>query len=301
MKDLVVVGAGPAGYAAALYAKRYGMDVVVVGSRLGGLCNEAHVVQNWPGTKSIEGCKLVGNMREQVEDIGVEVIQEDVVGIGRSEEGFTVNMREDSIPTKTVILAIGTEKRKLEMENEDEFIGRGVSYCTTCDAPLYKDEVVGVVGGRDSAAKSALLLREHAKKVYIIYRRDDLRAEEALKEDCEDCGKIEMVYNATPEKVVGDDTLEKVILDDGRELELSGLFIEIGSVPNKALMDIGDEKIKRDKGYIEVGEDQSTNVDGVFAAGDVTTGSNRFRQIVTAAAEGAIAALSAYKYTKKKR
>lgn len=298
MYDLVIVGAGPAGYTAGLYGKRYGLDVLLIGKELGGLCNEAHIVENWPGTKKIEGCDLMDKMEEQVEDIGVEVREGNVINIDRDED-FVVETHEDQFQARSLILAIGTKKRKLKMENEDKFLGKGVSYCTTCDAPLYKGDKVGVVGGRDAAAKSALLLAEHTDEVYIIYRRDELKAEHTLKQRCLDNYKIEMVYEAVPEKLEGDEVLEKVILDNGKEMDLDGLFIEIGSVPNKILMEVGDEEIEREEGYIKVDDDQSTNVPGVFAAGDVTTGSNKLKQIVTSAGEGAVAALSAYEYVKE--
>lgn len=295
MYDLIVVGAGPAGYTAGLYAKRYGLDVLIIGEELGGLCNEAHIVENWPGTKEIKGADLMKDMKDQVEGIGVEVKQDRVLNIDRNDD-FDVETPQEEFESKAIVLAIGTEKRRLDIENEEKFRGKGVSYCTTCDAPLYKGAKVGVVGGRDAAAKSALLLAEHAEEVKIIYRRDELRAEEALKRRCLDNEKIGMVYNAVPERLEGDETLERAVLDNGKELEPDGLFIEIGSIPNKALMEIGGEKIEREDGYLRVDDDQSTNIPGVFAAGDVTTRSNKFQQIVTAAAEGAVAAVSAYNY-----
>ncbi|MFB6215815.1 MAG: NAD(P)/FAD-dependent oxidoreductase [Candidatus Aenigmatarchaeota archaeon] len=301
MYDTIIVGAGPGGYTAGIYAKRYGLDVLIIGEEPGGLCNEAHVVENWPGTKSIEGSELVENMREHVESLDVEVKEGRVFNIDREDDRFILESDDGEYEAKSVILAIGTEKRRLDIENEEKFRGKGVSYCTTCDAPLYKGKDVGVVGGRDSAAKSALLLAEHAENVYIIYRRDELKAEHTLKQRCLDNDKIEMVYEAVPEKLEGDEVLERVVLDNGEEMDLDGLFIEIGSVPNKVLMKIGDEKIEREEGYIKVDEDQSTNIPGVFAAGDVTTGSNKFRQIVTAAAEGSIAAVSAYTYVKEEK
>lgn len=298
MYDTIIVGAGPGGYTAGIYAKRYGLDTLIIGEEPGGLCNEAHIVENWPGTKRIEGQELTEDMRKHVESLGVEVKEGRVVNIDRDGK-FILDTGEDTYEAKSVILAIGTQKRKLDIENEEKFRGKGVSYCTTCDAPLYKGRDVGVVGGRDSAAKSALLLSEHAENVYIIYRRDELKAEHTLKQRCLEDDKIQMVYEAVPERLEGEENLEKVILDNGEEMDLDGLFIEIGSVPNKVLMDVGDEKIERKDGYIKVDDDQSTNIPGVFAAGDVTTGSNKFRQIVTAASEGSIAAVSAHNYVRE--
>lgn len=299
MYDMIVIGAGPAGMTASLYGRRYGLDVLVLGKDIGGHSNEAHIVENWPGTKSIEGPQLAENMKEQVLDIGVDIKQVEVNDVEKRDKIFEVDTDSSTYSSRTLVLAMGTKKRRLNLDKEEEFIGKGVSYCTTCDAPLYKDTEVGVVGGSDSAAKAALHLAEHASKVYIIYRRDELRAENMLKEKCEENDSIEMIYNAVPEELKGNNILEGVKLDDGSDLSIDGLFIEIGSVPNKFLTHINSRKIERDDGYIVVDDDMSTNIEGVFAAGDITTGSNKFKQMITAAAEGSIAANSVYDYVRE--
>lgn len=298
MYDLAIIGAGPGGMTAALYARRYGLDVVVLSEEIGGLCNEAHIVENWPGTKSIMGSELAEKMRDQIESVGVKIVETRVKSVDSENDIFKVVTDSGDYDSKSVILAMGTKKRRLGLEDEERFIGKGVSYCTTCDAPLYKGANVAVVGGNDSAAKSALHLAEHAAVVYIIYRRDELRAEKMLKERCEKNEKIEIVYNSVPVELKGDKLLESVVLDNGDSLEVEGLFVEIGSVPNESIKHIGADKIKREEKYVDVDADMSTNIEGVFAAGDITTYSNRFQQMITAAAEGAIAARTAYEYVR---
>ncbi|MFP4116689.1 MAG: NAD(P)/FAD-dependent oxidoreductase [Candidatus Aenigmatarchaeota archaeon] len=301
MKDLVVVGTGPAGYTAALYAKRYDLDVVVVGEELGGLCSEAYIVENWPGTKEIEGQELMNKMKEQIEDLGVDVIEKKVQEIKRNGN-FKVSTKDETYEAVSVILALGADKRRLNILGEDELIGKGVSYCATCDAPLYRNKEVAVIGGADSGLKAAMQLAEHADKVTVFEATDEISAEKIMVQKCKDNEKIEMRTGLAPEKFVGDEFLKKIVFNNGEEVEVDGAFVEIGSVPNRSIKEVGEKEISRDEdGFIEVDEDLSTSVDGVFAAGDVTTGSNKLRQIVTASAEGAIAAYSTYSYVSKQK
>ncbi len=301
MYDLVVVGAGPAGYTAALYAKRYDLDVAVVGEELGGLCSEAYIVENWPGTEEIEGQELMDNMKEQVEEIGVEVKQKKVEKIDRNET-FLLETEEETLESHSVILALGAEKRRLEIPGEEELVGKGVSYCATCDAPLYRNKEVAVIGGADSGLKAAMQLAEHADRVRIFEATDRISAENIMIRKCEDNEKIEMNTGMAPQKFVGGEFLEGIVFENGEEIEVDGAFIEIGSEPNRSIEKVSGEEILRDdQGFIEVEEDMSTNVEGVFAAGDVTTGSNKLRQIVTASAEGAVAAYSAYGYVSEQK
>lgn len=300
MHDVIIIGAGPAGYTAALYSKRYNLGTLVLGFNPGGTVNEAMTICNYPGWEDIDGPKLMKEMKTQVENLGAEVKQDKVIDVKKQNGKFIVKTRnEKTYQGKVLVLATGTEKRRLKMEDCPKFLGKGISYCVTCDGALYKDKITGVVGGRDSAAKAAVFLSNIAKKVYIIYRRDELRAEPALKKEVEKQDNIDYVFNATPIKAEGGDFLERVKLDNGEDLELDGLFIEIGSIPNTELAKDLNVSLDED-GYIEVNDDMSTNVKGVYAAGDVTTGSNKFRQIVTAASEGAIAAESLFDYIKRK-
>lgn len=301
MKDLVVVGTGPAGYTAALYAKRYDLDVAVVGEELGGLCSEAYIVENWPGTEEIEGQELMDNMKKQIEGLGVEVFNEKVLKVDKNES-FEVSTDERSLEARSVVLALGADKRRLNIEGEEELVGKGVSYCATCDAPLYRNKEAAVIGGADSGLKAAMQLAEHADKVHVFEATDEISAEQIMIDRCRENEKIELNTGTTPEKFVGDEFLEKIVFQNGEEIEVDGAFVEIGSVPNRSIEKVGNEKIQRDEqGFIVVSEDLSTNVDGVFAAGDVTTASNKMRQIITASAEGAIAASSAYTYISEKK
>jgi len=244
-----------------------------------------------------------------VENLGVRMeIGASVVSLEKTKKGFEIKTsRGEVFVTKALIIAVGTTKRKLSIPGEHEFLGKGVSYCFTCDGPLFKDKVVGVVGGANSAAMAALALAEYAKKVFVMYRRDKLRCEPVLLKRIEKNPKIEIIYGVVPERVEGEHMLEAVMLKksdktmlkkvrEGR-LALQGLFVEVGEVPVVSLANQLGIKLSNN-GFIIVKNDMSTNVPGVFAAGDITTGSAEFRQIITAAAEGAIAARSAFNYTR---
>ncbi len=296
--DLVIIGGGPAGLTASIYASRYKVNHVVIAKEPGGQANEAHKVENWPGTLSIGGLELGLKMREHAEKLGGKIVMDSVSNVSKEGNIWNVTTHTSNYKAKFLILALGMEYRKLDIPGEKEFRGKGVSYCPTCDAPFFKEKVVAVVGGGNSAAGAASLLSEYAKKVYLIYRGDKLRADPAYAEKFSESKKVEVIYQTNIKEVMGDKSVEKVSLDkayNGSEvIELQGIFIEIGSEPGVELREqLG---IKADEqGFIIVSPDQSTNISGVYAAGDATTGSNKTRQIVAAAAEGAVAAGSVYK------
>ena len=295
MHDLIIIGGGPAGLAAAIYGARYMLNTILICKDHGGAIAEAHLVENYPGFESISGLDLAGNFRKQAKKLGVEIKEEEAEGIKKEKEGFLVNNKYKG---KKVILAVGTWRRKLHIPGEKEYIGKGVSYCATCDAPFYKGKVVGVVGGSNSAARAAQLLAEYAKKVYIIYRREKLRAEPKLCAQIEKNKKIEIISNTNVTEIKGEKFVNSVVFDSGEVFMLDGLFVEIGSVPAVALpKELGVKLDEKD--YVVVDEAMRTNVEGVYAAGDITTGSNQWRQVVTACAEGGIAASSAYLDLKK--
>jgi thioredoxin reductase (NADPH) len=296
--DLVIVGAGPAGLTAGIYAARYMLDSVILGPDVGGTANLPHDVENWPGFKG-QGMELMNRFREHVESFKVPIVTDNVKKIERKADAFIVSTEKKAYRSRTVIIATGTKHRKLEVPGEEELFGKGVSYCATCDCVFFKDKVVGVVGGSDAAAMAAQILSQHARKVYVIYRKERMRAEPARTEELERNKKIEFIYKANVTEVIGDTKLEKVRLDTGKEITLDGLFIEVGGIPVTALArELGVELSQSER--IKVGAGMETNVPGVFAAGDITTGSNEFNQMVTAAAEGAIAALSAFNYIKNR-
>ncbi|MEM7816094.1 MAG: FAD-dependent oxidoreductase [Candidatus Aenigmatarchaeota archaeon] len=302
--DVVVLGAGPGGMGTAVYCARYNLKTLVIGKILGGMAAEAHRVENYLGFKSISGVELSQKFREHVESLGVKVVLgTDIVSVKKSKSGFEVGTADrKKYSSRSVVVALGTQKRKLELPNEEKFLGKGVSYCASCDAAFYKGKVVGVVGGSDSAGTTALMLAEHASKVYIIYRKEDLRAEPITKKRIAENRKIEIIYKTVVRELKGRERLESVILDtEGKqkELKIDGLFIEIGSVPSTVILkELGVETTE--EGYIKVREDMSTNVPGIFAVGDITNACNNFKQIITAVAEGGIAANSIFRYLKGK-
>ena len=292
--DVLVLGAGSAGYTAAIYASRYKMSVAVIGTEPGGLINEAHLVENYPGFVSISGRELTSRFKENIDHLKIPLFQEDIVYLGKSGDLFKVKTDKNEYLAKTIVLGLGTKRRRLNVEGEEKFAGRGVSYCFTCDAPFYKNkDAVGVVGGNDSAAMASLLLADYAKKVYIIYRKAKLRAQPVYFDKIKEKGNIEYVYNSNVVEVFGDQFVEGVKLDTGKELKVNGLFIEIGQTPSVDLVkELGVEL--DDKDYIKVDSNCETSIPGVYAAGDITN--TPLRQVIVAAGQGAIAALSAYKY-----
>ncbi|MGB9609265.1 MAG: NAD(P)/FAD-dependent oxidoreductase [Minisyncoccia bacterium] len=297
--DLIILGSGPAGLAASIYASRYKIRHLIIGQVLGGLANQAHLIENYPGCRTSSGKELMDKFLEQAKSYGVEIIEKEVVDIFRKKDNFEVQTSDGKIFTaKTLILALGTEQKKLNIPGEKEFLGKGVTYCATCDAPLYKNKTVAVVGGGNAALTAALLLANYAQKVYLIHRRDKYSAELIWQEKVFTNPKIEKIFNTNLKEIKGEQVMNEIILDqpwqNATSLKVSGLFIEIGSLPSVDLA----KKIGLaldEKGYIKVDKNCRTNVRGVFAAGDVTNYTD-LKQVLTAASQGAIAAFGVYKY-----
>jgi len=299
MYDLVIVGAGPAGLSAAIYGARYKMNAVTIGKLFGGTITEAHLVENYPGVGEIGGFELGQKMLEQAKSLGAEVVADSIKKITKKDKHFVLHTANKDYETKRIILAMGAERAKLKIKGEDEFLGKGVAYCATCDGPFFKGKAVCVVGGGNAAVTAAIYLGDIAEKVYIIYRGPELKAEPAWIEKLNANKKIETIYNVNIEEIIGNGKVESIKLDDGKTMKLDGVFIEIGSTPNKAL--IADLDLKTDaRGYISVDAEMKTSTQGVWAAGDITAGEFKFRQVVTATAEGALAIYSAYLDAKKK-
>lgn len=288
--DVIVVGAGPAALTAGIYAARYNLDTLLIGTMLGGMISWAHKVCNFPTYSEISGSELVNKMVEHVKGLGVEIKQEEVVEIVK-EDVFKVKVGSGEYFAKKIVIAKGTEKKKLGVKGEAEFLGKGVSYCATCDAGFYKNKIVGVVGGSDSALTYALLLADYAKKVYIFYRKDKFfRAEPSWISQVEKNSKIEPRFNSEVKEIYGKDFVEGVKLKSAKNVKLDGVFISVGSLPSEVLSNqLG---VKSKNGYIVVDKMQKTNVSGVFAAGDTTD--NPLKQVVTACGEGAVAAHSVF-------
>lgn len=294
--ELAIIGTGPAGMNAAIYAARYKIKTLVLGEVMGGMAAEASEICNLFGFSKIKGYELAMKIQEQATSLGIEAKQEKAIQITKRNDWFEIKTNEEMYSAKKIILAMGTEKRKLGVKRENEMIGRGISYCATCDGAFYKNKTVGVVGGGNSALTAALLIAEFANKVYIIYRQEKFfRAEPAWVEAVAKNAKIEPVFKANVTELIGEKKLEEVKLDTGRMLKLDGLFIELGSEPNTALcQQLG---VELENGQIKTDKTQKTNVPGVYAAGDITN--NVLKQIITAAAEGAIAATQAYSELRK--
>lgn len=298
MKDLIILGAGPAGLSASVYASRYKIDHLLIGAEIGGFLNEIHKVENYLGFDSISGMELGMKMKAHAEKLGGDLRQEVVQEMEKIADGFRIKTNVAEYEAKKIIYSIGTSARKLGVEGERDFLGKGISYCATCDGPFFRNKKVVVVGGGNSAAMAALMLAEHASSVVLVHRGAALACEPSYLDGMERKDNIEIRYERNVVKVEGENLLQKVFLSlkDGtqEEVETDGLFIEIGSIPNqKMIKELGVETDER--GFVVTSKDQKTSIDGLYAAGDITTNSDCFRQIITAASEGAIAAVNVFK------
>ena len=295
--DLIIIGAGPAGLGASIYASRYKLKHLVIGEEVGGQVVEASKIENYAGIESISGKELMDKFRKQTEDLGAKIVQASVKMIEKNEGEFKVStVNGEEYFAKVLILALGMKPRRMNIAGEKEFIGKGVSYCATCDAMFFRNKTVAVVGGGDAAAMAAQHLSEFADKVYVLHR-EKTTWNPAREDDLNKNEKTEMLCCADIKEIKGDKIVEAIVYEkDGAEKEIAvqGVFIEIGSVPGIDLIKRLDVEVDK-QDYIIVDQTQATSVEGVWAAGDVTTGSNKFRQIITAVAEGAVAAGSVYK------
>ena len=305
--DLLVIGSGAAGLSAGIYAGRYLISTALVeGKEFGGETSVAALIENYPGYVEIDGFELVMKMKEQVEKVGVAMKSGYVVSIRKEGNLFvsTVDGPEGEIQSKTVILATGSRRRRLGLPNEEQLTGKGVSYCTTCDSPLYKGKIVAIIGGGDSSVKGANLASEYAERIYLIVRAKTLNAEPVNDQRLMQKKNVEVIYETEVTAIIGKDRLEKVVLSKpihgSTELQLGGLFVEIGAIPNNELAkEMGLELDTA--GYVEVDPMMQTRVAGAFAAGDITNETDGFKQDIVAASQGAIAATSAYKYVEGMR
>jgi thioredoxin reductase (NADPH) len=264
------------------------------------MANLAEKIENYPGFEG-SGRELMQKFYEQAEKFGTKFLNSEVTDFEKDRTGFVTGLKNGkAVHSKTLIIASGTEKRKLNVKGEEDFVGRGVSYCTVCDAPLFKNKVVAVIGGRNSAAKASLILSNIAKKVYVVYRQNKLNADKADIERIIKKKNIELTLNSVPIEIKGENAVNSLLIEQQgkrKELKLNGVFIEIGSVPpTKILKKLG---VKTDKeGYIIVDKDMKTNVKGIYAAGDAVK--SKLKQVVVSAAHGAIAAKSAFDFLSKK-
>jgi thioredoxin reductase (NADPH) len=301
--DLIVIGSGPAGLTAAIYASRTNLrTLVIAGAMWGGQLMLTTEIENFPGFKDgILGSDLMSNMWKQAERFGAEMIFEDATSVNFSSKPFTVNVGSKVYSGKSIIIATGASPKWLGLESEERLSGRGVSVCATCDAAFFKDKKVMVVGGGNSAIEEALTLSKFANKVKVIHRRGKLRASKILQERAFNNPKIEFIWNSTVQEILGEDKVEGVRLkkvNSNEEFELScdGVFVAIGHKPNTGIF---KDQIELDeKGYVITKGNTKTSVKGVFAAGDVVD--YRYRQAITAAGAGCRAALDVEKHWEKK-
>jgi thioredoxin reductase (NADPH) len=305
-RDVIIIGGGPAGYTAALYAARANMQPLVIeGFNWGGQLMITSDVENYPGYPDGElGPTMMQDFRRQAERFGAEFVTDDVTGVDFSERPFRVWVDRDEYRAETVIVATGASARQLGLESEQRLQGRGVSYCATCDAAFFRDKVVTVVGGGDSALEEALFITRFASAVHVVHRRQEFRASPIMVDRARQNEKIEFVLDSVVEEVLGDEKVtgvrvRNVVTGDTTELPTDGFFVAIGHDPNTALfLDWLDHE--EDSGYL-VTEPRSTatNVPGVFAAGDVQD--HTYRQAVTAAGSGCMAALDAERFLSEQR
>jgi len=316
--DLLVLGAGPAGMAAAIYAGRYDLKTLVVGNEVGGMANLAGEIENYPGFIG-SGIDLMLKFKEQAEMFGAKFVIGNVDKLEKSEEGFKISVGSaargipskegTSVPSssgkvffgKSVILALGTEHRKLGISGEDEFLGKGVSYCATCDGNFFRGKTVAVVGGSDAAAKAAIYLASICEKVYVSYRKEKMRCEPTYLKKIEEIKNVEIFYGTKSMEIIGDTKVTGLRLaksevgnqkSEERVLDVDGVFVEIGSTPVTRIVEgVG---VELEDGYLKVDREGRTSVEGLFAAGDLTN--NFFKQVVTAAGSGAVAVKGVYEF-----
>ena len=307
--DILVAGQGAAAYAAALYSARYRANTVVVGGSFGGETATGGLIENYPGAPEIDGFDLMLEFKKQVTALEVPIVESDLKDVTPSDGRFICELADGSkYRAISVVMAIGRERRVLGLEHEEEWTGKGISYCSTCDAPLYRNkQAAAVVGGGNAAVEGAILLAKYAQTVYLIYRRGEFtRPEPILIETLQRTPNVKQVLNTTVTELIGDDSfgLTDIRLSqpyEGQEvLKVDGLFVEAGADPRVEIpLKLGLE-INSETGEVHVGRSQETNVEGIYAAGDLTDGT-ALKQTVTAAAQGAMAALSAYQHTIKYR
>lgn len=308
--DLIILGGGGSGLAGAMYAARLGLKTLVLGfshgteSHVGGVITTTDIVENYPGFISIKGNELAKKLEEHARSYNlVEIKQEKAEKIKKTKAGFLVKTKKAEYNGKTILFATGTRWRKLEIPGADKFLNKGVHYCALCDGPLYRGKTVAVVGGSDSAAKDALFLSEHAKKVYMIYRGEKIHPEPINMDRIKKNKKIEIVNNTNLVKIEGNEFVKKVILDNpykkSKELKLDGVFVAIGHIIISELAETLGVKLNGKKEIIINHMTSETNVPGIFAAGDVTD--KPFKQLITGVADACTAAYFAYEYINKKK
>jgi len=303
MYDLIIIGGGPAGITAGIYAARQKLNTLLITKDSGGqIARKAVMIENYPGFEEISGLELIQKLEKHLRKQKIDIERDEVIKLKKITEGFLVITKsKNRFESKTVIVASGADPRPLEVPGEKKFIGRGLSYCVVCDAPLFENKTVAIIGGGNSAFEAAIFLSNIAKKIYILEYSEKVGADEVNQERVKKTGKVEIITNAALKKIKGNQFVNSIIYQakkTGKNITLpaEGVFVEIGSQPAtsfvRGLVDFNEkDEIKVDF------ETFQTKTPGLFAAGDVNVG--KYKQIITAAGEGAKAALAAYDYLKK--
>ncbi len=301
--EVIIIGAGPAGYTAGIYSSRARHDTLILSGILpGGQLVNTTDVENYPGfEKGVLGPDLMIAMRKQTERMGTTIVDDEVVNVDFKHKPFKVLTASEEYEAKAVIICTGANPRKLGLEGEKTFGGKGVSYCATCDGPFFRNQELVVAGGGDSAIEEATFLTKFASTVHLVHRRDELRASKVMQERAFADQKIKFHWNKKVEEITGNEKVQKVVLTDTKTnekttLDVGGIFVAIGHDPNTKLF--ANQNDLDDQGYIILKENTKTNVEGVFAAGDVHD--RRYRQAITAAGFGCMAAIEVDKYLSEK-
>lgn len=304
--DIAILGGGPAGITAGIYAKRAGLNVIIIEKNMpGGQIAKTHEVANYTGIEKISGIDLAQKMFDHANSLKIEFMFDEVKSVSLTEDIKELVLFGGTIKARAVIISLGAAARKLNLSNERGFIGRGISYCATCDGSLYKDKEVAIVGGGNTAIEDAIYLANLVKKLYVIHRRDSFRSDKCLQESLikanDEKNNVEYVLNSVVTGLSGNKNLEKIKVTNlqektEKEIKLDGLFVAIGRGPDTDFL----TGVKLDEnGYIITDNHMKTNIPGVFAAGDIRV--TALRQIVTACSDGAIAATKAFEYIKSRR
>lgn len=303
MFDVIIIGAGPAGYSAGIYAARREMKTMIIGKEYGGQVSLASEIENYPGFKSIQSYDLISKMHEQTLGLGVDIKNDEVKKIEKIDNDyFEILTNREKYIAKTVIIAMGLSPRRLAISGENEFLGKGVSYCANCDGPFYKHKTVAVIGGGNAALDAAEILSKIATKVYLIHRSKDFKAFEVLIDEVRAKENIEMILDSEVKEIIGNEKVEKILLYNNllkteQSIKVDGVFIEIGRIAHTDLL---QGLVERDKiGQVVIDDKCKTKTEGIFACGDVTT--VPFKQISIAAGQGTIAALASYQYLQLKK
>ncbi|MCC7552800.1 FAD-dependent oxidoreductase [Candidatus Micrarchaeota archaeon] len=298
--DVAIIGGGPAGASAAIYTSRQDLKTIILEKGLiGGLINNAPFLENYPGFDPAPGIQLGIKLQEQLDKLNVKLEMQEITDIDKIEEGFLLRNNDFSIKAKSVIITTGSVYRHLNVPGEEELLGKGVAYCATCDAPLFKDKTVAIIGGGDSAFRSAQVLTDICKKVYLFDFAEEFIATNTIIDDVKTKDNIELHNNTSVLEILGKDKVEKIKIknrknDEIKEIEIDGIFINIGTVPSSQLAEgLGIELDKNN--FIKVDEDQMTNISGIFAAGDIT---GTWSQAIYAAGKGALTGFKVFEYLK---